>query len=176
MARRSRAALGAVGFGGITHHCISGQAPSRKLWQTRSRRQCWGAWLHHPTFAATHCLTTHSSRRCFATRLNSSVRPQREPSVIFEYTQMDAASTRTMHLLGVPTYAALLASIWAFPYGKPLLGFLAAALGALAYQFLYSKSLYAFVHMLTPPRPIWQFALAVVCLQFLALGVLYAAA
>ena len=34
-----------------------------------------GAWLHHPTFAATHCLTTHSSRSCFATRLNSSVRP-----------------------------------------------------------------------------------------------------
>ena len=96
--------------------------------------------------------------------------------MIFEYTQMDAASTRTMHLLGVPTYAALLASIWAFPYGKPLLGFLAAALGALAYQFLYSKSLYAFVHMLTPPRPIWQFALAAVCVQFLALGVLYAAA
>ncbi|PPT43407.1 hypothetical protein XarjCFBP7653_00140 [Xanthomonas arboricola] len=30
--------------------------------------------MHHPTFAATHCLTTHSSRSCFATRLNSSVR------------------------------------------------------------------------------------------------------
>ncbi|UDI81988.1 hypothetical protein XCM_13360 [Xanthomonas citri pv. mangiferaeindicae] len=33
-----------------------------------------GAWLHHPTFEATHCLTTHSSRSCFATRLNSGVR------------------------------------------------------------------------------------------------------
>ncbi|SOU09267.1 hypothetical protein LMG19145_00350 [Xanthomonas arboricola pv. fragariae] len=74
LARRSRAALVAVGFGGITRRCIAGQAPSRKLWHTRSRRQCWGAWLHHPTFAATHCLTTHSSRSCFATRLNSRVR------------------------------------------------------------------------------------------------------
>ncbi|MCW1984175.1 hypothetical protein FHY25_004259 [Xanthomonas arboricola] len=75
LARCYCAALGAVGFGGITHRCIAGQAPSRKLWHTRSRRQCWGAWLHHPTFAATHCLTTHSSRSCFATRLNSGVRP-----------------------------------------------------------------------------------------------------
>ena len=60
------------------HRCIAGQAPSCKLWHTRSGRQCWGAWLHHPTFAATHCLTTHSSRSCFATRLNSSVRPLRD--------------------------------------------------------------------------------------------------
>ncbi|CAE6699140.1 hypothetical protein LMG19146_00411 [Xanthomonas arboricola pv. fragariae] len=76
LARCYCAALIAFGFGGITRRCIAGQAPSRKLWHTRSRRQCWGAGLHHPTFAATHCLTTHSSRSCFATRLNSSVRPR----------------------------------------------------------------------------------------------------
>ncbi len=89
---------------------------------------------------------------------------------------MDAAGTRAMHILGIPTYAALLVLVWAFPYGKPFLGLLVAASGALAYQFLYSKSLYAFVHKLKPPRPTWQFALAVICTQLLVLGALYAAA
>jgi len=96
--------------------------------------------------------------------------------MIFEYTQMDSAGTRAMHVLGIPTYAALFALIWAFPYGKPFLGLLVAALGALAYQFLYSKALYAFVHKLRQPRPYWQFAFVVVCAQALALGALYAAA
>lgn len=36
---------------------ITEQAVSRKLWQTRRKRQCCGAWLQHPTNAATHCLT-----------------------------------------------------------------------------------------------------------------------
>ena len=95
--------------------------------------------------------------------------------MIFEYTQMDSAGTRTMHVLGIPTYAALLALIWAFPYGA-LLGLLVAALGALAYQFLYSKALYAFVHKLRSSRPFWQFALVVFCVQALALVAFYAAA
>ena len=92
------------------------------------------------------------------------------------YTQMDAAGTRLMHLLGIPTYVVLLLLIWTFPYGKPFIGFVLATAGALAYQFLYCKSLYFFVHQLKPQRPVWQFFGVVLATQFLAIGVLYAAA
>ncbi|MFC0682857.1 hypothetical protein ACFFGH_33920 [Lysobacter korlensis] len=96
--------------------------------------------------------------------------------MILEYTQMDAAGTRTMHVLGTPVYLVLLASIWLVPYGVPFVGFLVAVLGALVYQFLYCKSLYAFVHGAAQPRPFWQFAAAVVGTQFLGIAALYVAA
>ena len=81
-----------------------------------------------------------------------------------------------MHVLGIPTYVALVASMWTFPYGKPFGGILVATLGALLYQLLYSKSLYLFVHKLRPQRPVWQFVLTVILVQLFALAVLYAAA
>lgn len=93
----------------------------------------------------------------------------------FEYTQMDRAGTRAMHVLGIPSYVALMALIWSFPYGS-LPGFLVASVGVLVYQFLYCKALYAFVHRFTPPRPPWQFALTVLCVQALVLAALYAMA
>lgn len=91
----------------------------------------------------------------------------------FEYTQMDRAGTRAMHVLGIPSYVALMALIWSFPYGS-LPGFLVTSVGVLVYQFLYCKALYAFVHRFTPPRPPWQFALTVLCVQALVLAALYA--
>jgi hypothetical protein len=58
----------------------------------------------------------------------------------------------------------------------PWAGLLVATLGALVYQFLYSKFLYFFVYTLRPQRPIWQFVLTVILVQVFALAVLYAAA
>jgi hypothetical protein len=69
-----RAALIAPSFGANRPRGIAVQASSRKLWHTRLRRAVLGSTVAVSTVSATHCLTTHSSRRCFATRLNSSVR------------------------------------------------------------------------------------------------------
>ncbi|MBB4133404.1 hypothetical protein GGR62_004235 [Xanthomonas campestris] len=70
-----RATLIAPGFGANRPRGITAQASSRKLWHTRIRRAVLGSTVAVSAVSATHCLTTHSSRRCFATRLNSSVRP-----------------------------------------------------------------------------------------------------
>ncbi|MBB3802558.1 hypothetical protein FHR47_002825 [Xanthomonas arboricola] len=75
LAGRFRATFLAFGFGAPRASGSLGKLQPTTCGNTRSRRQCWGAGLQHPTFAVTHRLTTHSSRSCFATRLNSSVRP-----------------------------------------------------------------------------------------------------
>jgi len=48
------------------------------------------------TVSATHCLTTHSSRRCFATRLNSSVRPHKYHA----YSALPSSNTRAFRWHG----------------------------------------------------------------------------
>jgi len=63
------AALIAFGLGAIARRGVAGQVPPHKLWHTRSRRQCWGARLRHPTLSTTRCLTARSSRIYFATWL-----------------------------------------------------------------------------------------------------------
>ena len=70
-----RAALIAPGFGANRPVALAVQASYRKLWHTRLRRAVLGSTVAVSAVSATHCLTTHSSRRCFAMRLNSSVRP-----------------------------------------------------------------------------------------------------
>ncbi len=75
LASRSRAALGAVGIGGYQaplHHWASSipQAVAHSV-----PAAVLGSMVA-PLNLCDHCLTTHSSRRRFAARLNSGVRPQ----------------------------------------------------------------------------------------------------
>ena len=95
--------------------------------------------------------------------------------MIFTYTQMDRAGTRLMHVLGLPTYIALLVLALVFPYGRPLLGFALAAVGVFVYQFVYSKALHLFVHQLQARRAAWQFISAVIAVQAIVLVGIYAA-
>jgi hypothetical protein len=96
--------------------------------------------------------------------------------MLFEYTQMDAEGTKWMHRLGIPTYVSSFLLIWAFPYGKPFLGLVAATACVLAYQYIYCKCLYFFVHRLKPRRPDWQFMGTVIASQLALFAALYAAA
>ena len=96
--------------------------------------------------------------------------------MLFTSTKMDRPGTILMHVLGIPTYVGLLVLALVFPYGKPLLGFALCALGALAYQFAYSKFLYFFTNRLQPQRAIWQFFAGVLAVQAIALWAAYAAA
>ncbi len=65
------------GFGRTALQGSPGKPRPAVCGKLSKRRQCWGARLRHQTVLATHCLTSHPSRRCFATRLNSGVRPDR---------------------------------------------------------------------------------------------------
>ena len=84
---------------------------------------------------------------------------------------MNPRGTVVMQVLGLPFYfnallLGLAASTW-FPGASLALLFAAFFL----YSFLYSKALYYFTLRTFPPRPIWQFILAVLAVQAILLTV-----